>query len=45
MKVALTAWGDRISPVFDSAHTLLIAEIKNKQIISKHYESFELLYR
>ena len=40
MKVALTAWGDRISPVFDSAHRLLIAEIKNAEIINRHYESF-----
>jgi predicted Fe-Mo cluster-binding NifX family protein len=35
MRVALTAWEDRISPVFDSARTLLIAEIKKKKIISR----------
>ncbi len=40
MKVAITVWGNRISPVFDSAHTLLIAEIKNEQIINRYYESF-----
>jgi predicted Fe-Mo cluster-binding NifX family protein len=40
MKVALTAWENRISPVFDSANTLLIAEIENSQIIERHYESF-----
>ncbi|HBN26537.1 MAG TPA: dinitrogenase iron-molybdenum cofactor biosynthesis domain-containing protein [Desulfobacteraceae bacterium] len=40
MKVALTAWEDKISPVFDSARTLLIAEIENKEIISSRYELF-----
>jgi predicted Fe-Mo cluster-binding NifX family protein len=40
MKVALTAWDDRISPVFDSAKKLLIAEIKEAKVINKHYESF-----
>ena len=40
MKVAITVWGNRISPVFDSAHTLLIAEIENMQIINRYYESF-----
>jgi predicted Fe-Mo cluster-binding NifX family protein len=39
-KVALTVWGDRISPVFDSANTLLIVEIENKQAINRHLESF-----
>ena len=37
MKVALTAWEDRISPVFDSARTLLIAEIENAEIVSRRY--------
>ena len=40
MKVALTAWEDRISPVFDSSRRLLIAEIDNGEIVSKRYESF-----
>ena len=40
MKVALTAWENRISPVFDSANTLLIAEIENSKIIERRYESF-----
>ncbi len=40
MKVAITVWGNRISPVFDSAHTLLIAEIENRRIINRYYESF-----
>ncbi len=40
MKVAITVWGNRISPVFDSANTLLIAEIQNRRIVSRYYESF-----
>lgn len=40
MRVALTAWEDRISPVFDSAHTLLIADINKNIIISKYYIFF-----
>jgi predicted Fe-Mo cluster-binding NifX family protein len=41
MNVALTAWENRISPVFDSATSLLIAEIKNGEILSRRYESFD----
>lgn len=40
MKTALTIWGNRISPVFDSANTLLIVEIKDQQICSRRYEPF-----
>ncbi|MBC2716332.1 MAG: hypothetical protein HF978_13565 [Desulfobacteraceae bacterium] len=40
MRVALTAWEDRISPVFDSAKTLLIAEIENREIVNRRYEAF-----
>jgi predicted Fe-Mo cluster-binding NifX family protein len=40
MKMALTVWGDRISPVFDAAQTLLVVEIENTQIINRHYEPF-----
>lgn len=47
MKTAITVWGDRVSPVFDSAQKLLIAEIENKKITSRRYEPFDpdLLYR
>ena len=38
MKTALSVWNDRISPVFDSARTLLIAEIKKGKIIDRYYE-------
>jgi predicted Fe-Mo cluster-binding NifX family protein len=40
MKMALTVWGNRISPVFDAAHMLLVVEIENTKIINRHYEPF-----
>ncbi len=40
MKMALTVWENRISPVFDSAQMLLIAEIKNKEVTKRRYEPF-----
>ena len=40
MKVALTVWEKRISPVFDSAAMLLIAEIENSEVTVKHTEPF-----
>jgi len=41
VKIAITIWGNRISPVFDSAKTLLITEIKNGMIQKKTYQSFD----
>ena len=40
MKMAITVWKNRISPVFDAAQMLLVVEIENKKIISRHYEPF-----
>lgn len=40
MKTALTIWGNRISPVFDSANTLLIVEIQEQKVCSRRYEPF-----
>lgn len=40
MKVAVTVWEDRVSPVFDSARNLLIAEIENARIIDTSYQQF-----
>lgn len=40
MKMALTVWGNRISPVFDAAQMLLVVEIENTKIISRHQEPF-----
>ncbi len=33
-------WEERISPVFDSARTLLIAEIRNTEISKRSYQKF-----
>jgi len=41
VKIAVTVWGNRISPVFDSARTLLIADIKNGCICKKNYQKFD----
>ena len=41
MNVALTVWGNRISPVFDSAQTLLIAEIRDDQVVDRKIQLFQ----
>jgi len=41
MIVALTVWGKRISPVFDSAQRLLISEIENSKVINRTYKTFD----
>jgi predicted Fe-Mo cluster-binding NifX family protein len=41
MKLALTVWEDRISPVFDAARKLLVAEVENRVIAGKYYERFD----
>ena len=41
MKVALTVWEDRISPLFDSTLMLLIVDIESRRIIGRHLEPFE----
>jgi predicted Fe-Mo cluster-binding NifX family protein len=40
MKVALTVWEDRISPVFDAARMLMIADIENGQILNRRMAAF-----
>lgn len=40
MKIAITAWGNRVSPVFDAARTLLIARIEDQTIKSRNYQTF-----
>ncbi|MCG8620019.1 MAG: NifB/NifX family molybdenum-iron cluster-binding protein [Desulfobacterales bacterium] len=40
MRIAVTAWGNRVSPVFDSARTLLIADIENQAVTRTTYKSF-----
>jgi predicted Fe-Mo cluster-binding NifX family protein len=41
MKVAVTVWEDRISPVFDASRRLLIAEIDNAAIASRYLMVFD----
>lgn len=41
MKLAVTIWGNRVSPVFDAAKTLLIADMENRMILRKNYISFD----
>ena len=41
MKVALTIWGNRISPVFDSANTLMIVDLENLKISDRVYKGFD----
>lgn len=37
-KVAMTVWGNRISPVFDSAQTILLADIEDGKIVDRRRE-------
>ncbi len=41
MNVAITVWGNRISPVFDSAQTLLVVKIRDEQVIDKQIQLFQ----
>ena len=40
MNVAMTVWGDRVSPVLDCARTVLVAEIDKGKILSRRHECF-----
>ncbi len=40
MKIALTFWENRISPVFDSAKLLLIAEVEKEKEVNSQYVQF-----
>ena len=41
MKIAVTIWGNRVSPVFDAAKQLLLADIQKQTITNKQYLSFD----
>jgi predicted Fe-Mo cluster-binding NifX family protein len=41
MTLAVTVWDERISPVYDSADTLLIADIRKGKIRRVSYQSFD----
>jgi predicted Fe-Mo cluster-binding NifX family protein len=36
MKIAITVWGNRISPVFDAASTLLLVEIAGNDVVERN---------
>jgi predicted Fe-Mo cluster-binding NifX family protein len=36
MKLAITVWNQRVAPVFDSAGTALILELRGAQVIQRH---------
>jgi predicted Fe-Mo cluster-binding NifX family protein len=40
MIVALTVWEDRISPMFDVAAMILLAEIKNGEVLNRRFVPF-----
>ena len=40
-KIAVTVWEHRVSPVFDSARTLLIAEIQGDAVVSTSFLTFD----
>lgn len=41
MKVAVTVWKNRISPLFDATQTLLVAVIHDHAVISRHLVPLE----
>ena len=41
MKVALTVWQNRISPLFDSASRLLVVDFDNRRIVGRHRVIFD----
>lgn len=40
MKIAVTIWGNRISPVFDASGNLLVAQIENSAVVDKTFKTF-----
>jgi predicted Fe-Mo cluster-binding NifX family protein len=40
VKIAITVWGNRVSPVFDSANILMIAKVENFKIINRKFAEF-----
>lgn len=44
MNIAMTVWGDRISPVLDCARELLIVEVDRGEILNRRREVFDLAF-
>jgi len=43
MRVAVTVWENRISPLFDATRTLLIADIHGRVVTEKHLVPFDCI--
>jgi len=41
MRVAVTVWDNRVSPVFDSSHMLLVGEVSDADITNREYVPFD----
>jgi len=41
MRVAVTVWDERISPVFDASRRLLIVDIQDRRVTDKSYVVFD----
>ena len=41
MKLAVTVWENRISPVADSAREVLVLDIEGRSVLSRHHERFK----
>lgn len=39
LKIAVTIWGNRISPVFDASANLLVADIENNIVMNKTFKA------
>lgn len=44
MILAITIWGNRVSPVFDASQTLLIAEIEDENFVNRTIEFLPTLH-
>jgi predicted Fe-Mo cluster-binding NifX family protein len=44
MRVAMTVWGDRVSPVLDCARTLLVVEMAGSKVVDRAVEFVEAGY-
>lgn len=38
---ALTAWGNRMSPVFEAARKLCVVEVEDQRVVNRRFESFD----
>jgi predicted Fe-Mo cluster-binding NifX family protein len=41
VKIALTVWKERVSPLFDAARLLLVAEVDGRTVMSRHFQPLQ----